>query len=316
MNRDFSFMQPRYSMLVACACLALLARPALANNDELDEAPAPKAQATAPSSSTSDDDADLAVKLPNFLGLSGMQDMIDARIPTGLTIRGGARLEQSKENLKGQLMEFKREQLNLQAYAGVAALELFEVGARLPFEVNRTSKGVKFDGGHTRRKGDSVGDLDVAGKISLRLGPLAIAPYVMGTLPSGDRRFSREAGGKVGGAVTVSVLKSIVNFHANVDGAWLEGGEWAINYRTGVSVVPLATKILLLRPYVFLNGRQSLARDSGADLRVATGVQALLFDFITLEAGGSYRFLSQATPSDLETDTGTYSFHVGAGVAF
>jgi hypothetical protein len=317
-ERDSFIPGLRFCAVVACAGLVLLARPAFANGDmDTDAGPPPvPAQATSPSTSTSDDDADLAVKLPNFFGLSGMQDMIDARIPTGLTIRGGVRLEQTKSDLHGPLMNFKADQLNLQAYAGVAALELFEVGARLPFEINHTSKGLRIDGGHTRKDGDTFGDLDVGGKFSIRFGPLALAPYLVATLPSGDRRFNNTAGGRVGGAATVSILKSIVNFHANVDGAWLEGGDWAIDFRTGVSVVPLATKILLLRPYVFLNGRQSLAKNAGTDLRVAAGVQGLLLDFITVEAGGSYRFMNGTTPHDLEIDDGTWAFNIGAGVAF
>src|SRR5205807_8801507 len=131
-----------------------------------------------------------------------------------------------------------------QAYAGVAAMELFEVGARLPFELNHTTRGWKLDGGATRKSGDNVGDLDVGGKISIRLGPLSVAPYALGTLPSGDRRFDHAVGGKVGGAATISVLKSIVNVHANADLAWLSGGDWGVDYRFGVSLVPIASKIL------------------------------------------------------------------------
>ncbi|MEZ0230696.1 MAG: hypothetical protein ACAI25_18890 [Planctomycetota bacterium] len=309
-------MTLRFSIAaVACACL--LARPAYANGDgEAMDEPPQKTQSTAPPVSSSDDDAGMAVKLPNTLGLSGFGDMIDARIPTGLTIRGGVRLEQQKSELKGPLMEFKSEQLNMQAYAGVAVLELFEVGARLPFEFNRTSKGVKVNGGSTRKGDDNFGDLDLGAKLSIRLGPVALAPYAVITIPSGDRRFVKDAGGRVGGAVTVAILKSILNFHGNLDAQWAEGNHWAINYRTGVSFVPLATKLLLLRPYIFLDGKQALANESGADLRVAAGAQALLFDFITVEAGGAYRFFTQATPSELDHDEGTWSFHVGAGVAF
>ncbi len=315
MKRDHDSLTFCLSIGVACASLAL-ARPAYAEGDvEIDE-PAAPAQTPAPKAhSTSEDDADMAVKLPNFMGLSGMQDMIDARIPTGFTIRGGARLEQTKSELDGPLMNFKNKQLNMQAYAGVALLELFEVGARIPFQLNRTSKGIKFDGGE-RHENDQFGDLDVGAKLSIRLGPMSLAPYVVLRLPSGDRRVSREAGGRAGGAMTISILKSIVNFHANVDGQWAEANHWSVNYRTGVSIVPLATKLILLRPYVFLDGRQALGNDAGADLSVAAGVQALLLDFIPLEAGGSYRFLAQTTPHEVPEDDGTWAFHVGAGVAF
>jgi hypothetical protein len=298
------------SFIVVCLFSALLGSTALAGEGE-GEAQQPPAP---PTSSTHD--ADLAIKLPNFLGLSGMRDMIDARVPTGLTIRGGLRLQQAKESLEGPLLELDRDTFDLQAYAGLAALELFEVGARLPFELDHTSKGVKVNGGHTRKKGDVFGDLDLGAKLSIKVGPVALAPYALATLPSGDRRFSKDAGGALGGAATVSLFDSRFAVHANIDGGWFEGGNLGIRWRFGVSAVPLATKILLLRPFVYLDGRQRIETNAGTELRVAAGAQALLLDFITLDAGFEFRFLSQTTPSELANDQGTWKFEIGAGVVF
>jgi len=313
----------RLTALLVGASLLALDRPAragdgadLGSSPPTDQAPpaeaAPKAEASTSSGSHS---ADLAIKLPNFQGLSGMQDMVDARVPEGLTIRGGLRMEQQKTDLKGPLLDFSQETFDLQAYAGVAAMKLFEVGARLPFELNHQTEGNR-SGGHNRWSSSNVGDLDVSGKIAICFGNLTLAPYALFTLPTGQHRFDDVVGGRVGGAATLTALDSILAVHANVDGAWISGGHWVIDYRVGVSVVPLATKILLVRPYIFLNGKQALETNPGSDLRVAAGVQGLLFDFVTVELGGSYRFLSQATPTEFGTDEGTWAVQLGAGVAF
>jgi hypothetical protein len=304
-------------LLTALACSLALAAPALAGDEAAGAAPTAGSSSTPSStSSTSSDAAEIAVKLPNFFGLSGMQDLFDARVPTGLTIRGGLRMEQSMQNLQGPIIHFDQQILDLQAYAGVAALELFEVGARLPFEFNRTTKGLKISGGSEHQSGSNLGNFDLAGKISIRFGQLSLAPYAVLTFPTGSPKFDSPGGARVGGAATVSILNSVLNLHANVDGAWISGGNWAIDYKIGVSVVPLATKIVALRPYVFLRGVQQIDNNPGSDLRVAAGVQGLLFDFITVEVGMSYRFLSDTTPHDLPDDNGTWSFNIGAGVAF
>jgi hypothetical protein len=245
-----------------------------------------------------------------------MQDMIDARIPQGLTIRGGLRFEESRQNLDGPIMSFDQSQYNLQAYAGVAALQLFEVGGRLPFELNHSSTGYKLSDSSKIESGSNVGTFDLAGKISLRLGQLTLAPYLIASFPTGDPRFDTMAGGRVGGAASIALFKSMLVLHANVDGAWLSDGHWALDYRFGASGVPIATKVLLLRPYVYLDGVQQLGNTPGCDLSVRGGVQGLLLDFLTVEVGGSYRFVAQDIPSGQSNDLGTWSFNIGAGVAF
>jgi hypothetical protein len=267
-----------------------------------------------------DDDAERALKLANFRGLSGMQDLIDARVPTGLVIRGGVRLEEAHSDLHGHMFDFSQEKIDLQAYAGVAAFSLFEVGARLPFEIDHTTKTFSINGGATRRSGDQFGDLDLAGKLSLKLGWFALAPYAQVTLPSGDRRFDHSTGAELGGAVSAALLQSRVVLHANVSGQFIDTGNWALNFRGGVSVVPLASKVLVLRPYIYLDGHSTFIGRTGSDLSVAAGAQALLLDFIQVEAGASYRFLANGGNGPARdgpsNDTGTWSLSIGAGVAF
>jgi hypothetical protein len=299
---------------VALVALSLLATtPAWAQED----APAAPPARKAADASSDEGVADHAIKLPNFYGLSGMREMIDARTPDGLTIRGGVRLQQQKESTAGHLIEFDRERLDLQAYAGVALFSFVEAGARLPFEWNKQSKGFRTSGGHDRDDGSGVGDLDVAAKISIPLGPIALGPYLKATIPtSSSPHFDKHRGGEVGAAASAGLFGQALVFHANVDGGWRDGGWTSINYRFGVSVVPFATKILLVRPYVYLDGKQRLHDQAGSELRVAAGAQALVLDFITLEAGGDYRFLNDATAHGLGDDRGTWTFEIGAGVAF
>lgn len=263
-----------------------------------------------------DDDANLATKLPNFLGLSGMRDMIDARTPQGFTLRGGVRLQQDKEDLHGALIDVKREELDMQAYMGLALAGFFEAGARLPFSVIHTAHGLRFDG-HDHSGGKGIGDLDIAAKVTLPLTPeLTLAPYVTAQLPTGDKRFSLKSGVDVGGALTMTALDEVVAFHVNVAGSWHEGGDTEIKFRVGPSLVPIATKVILLRPYVYLDGREVLHSDTGLDLRVAFGAQALLFDLLTVEIGADWRFMAQPVPEGIARDEGTWRVEVGAGVAF
>jgi hypothetical protein len=119
----------------------------------------------------------------------------------------------------------------------------------------------------------------------------------------------------VGGAATATLLDSRLAFHVNVDGSFRDNTQ-ALHYRVGTSVVPIATNVILLRPFAYLDGRAFIRDASGGDLRVAAGAQALLFDFLTLQAGFDYRFLDDSEPSKNSTDKGTWAFDIGAGVAF
>jgi hypothetical protein len=312
----------RYTVLMATAIgFALAALPARGQDADA----APKPQVGTPKGSTggassSEDDADLATKLANFRGLSGMQDLVDARVPNGLVIRGGVRFEQEHQDLSGHVLDFSQDKINLQAYAGVAALGLFEVGARLPFELDHSTKVLHLTSGGAHRNGDQFGDLDLGGKISLRLGWFSLAPYALATLPTGDRTFDHATGATIGGAVTAALLKSVLCLHANCDAQYIDGGQWNLNWRAGLSVVPIATKAILLRPYAFLQGKQAYYGQTGTDIWVAVGAQALLLDFIQVEAGGRYRFVDNGGvgperygPSH---DEGSWAAEVGAGVAF
>jgi hypothetical protein len=325
----------RFSTTVgALTCALVLAGSAFAADDDLgppSHVPPPPGAAAAPPAgpaapnappdkpdkpAAEKNDADRAIKLSNFFGLSGMRDMIDGRIPSGITIRGGFTWQNEEENLKGTFEDFSSNRISLQAYGGVAALDLFEVGGRLPFEIDHTTKGYTLTGGHTRESGSSVGNLDLAGKIAIPVGPLTLAPYAIATFPSGDPRFDKSTGFAVGGATTIAVFGSRLAIHANVDGAWRSGGQVAIDYRIGASIVPLATSVILVRPFLYLDGAQELDHAPGSNIRIAAGAQALLFDFLTFELGGDYRLLGTANPDSLSKDLGSWTVDLGAGVVF
>jgi hypothetical protein len=261
-------------------------------------------------------DADLATKLPNFIGLSGFRDVIDARTPKDFTLRGGLFLQQSKQDLHGNLIDMHANQYDLQAYMGIALLGMIEFGAGLPFSVQHTTNGLRFDGSD-RESGRGVGNLQLGGKLTIQITPeLALAPYVVGQLPSANSSLDQKSGIDFGGAVTATAYESRVAFHANVAGSWHEGGDVSIKFRFGPSFVPIASKVILLRPFVYLDGTEEMNSNKGLDLRVAFGVQSLVLDLFTLSLGADYRLVAQSVPEGITHDDGTWRIDVGVGVAF
>jgi hypothetical protein len=263
----------------------------------------------------------LALKLPNFYGTSGFGNMFDARTPEGLTIRAGARLRQEKEELKGQLFELHQQELSFDGYAGIALFKVLEVGARLPFQIERSTRGMQLSelGGHQRKRNDGIGDLDVAAKVSIDLGgPVSLAPYAIARFPTASKRLDIDSrsGVEVGGAMTGELFESVLALHANVSARWLEHGDTSVRFRVGPSLTPLATSVLLVRGFVYLDGEHALHDNPGTDLRVAAGGQVLLFEVLTAELSGSYRFHASTPPQGLKNDEGTWSLELGAGFAF
>ena len=92
-------------------------------------------------------------------------------------------------------------------------------------------------------------DLDVAGKVSLDIGPVALAPYMVGKLPTGDGSLEDLARFEFGAAATFTILQEYFALHANIGGFTEEEGLQGFRYRIGASVVPFATDFLLVRIY-------------------------------------------------------------------
>lgn len=254
-------------------------------------------------------DAEPAINLPGRLGLTGFQDMVDARVPSLLSVRGGLRYDALVENKKiGGVLdaELDREQHQFGAFVGVSALGLLDAAVRFPFVYRRDTAEVDGLPDPSGSYDQGWGDIDVAGKVAIGLGPIVLAPYAWGKLPTGEPDVGDVAELEWGGAATFSILNEYVAVHANLAGVNIEGGETAFRYRLGASVVVFASEALLVRVYGYGDGVEYEGHaDSDFDLDL--GVQTIFMKIFYAELGGSVRLVDAGTLDD--------DFKDGAGAA-
>lgn len=253
-------------------------------------------------------DAEAAIGLPGRLGLTGFQDMVDARVPALLNVRGGLRYDVfvSNREFGGAFdAELEREEHQFGAFIGVSALGLLDASLRFPFIYRKDSAEVNGLPDPSGSYDQGWGDLDVAGKASFGLGPIVLAPYLYGKLPVGEPDVGDLAELEYGGAATFSILNQYLAVHANLSGVQVEGGEAAFRYRLGASVVVLATDALLVRVYGYGDGIEyEGSTDSDFDLDL--GVQAILFKFFFAELGATVRLVDAGKiDDDLKKDLGS-----------
>lgn len=237
-------------------------------------------------------DAEPAINLPGRLGLAGFQDMVDARSPGTLSVRGGLRYDVLVQRRDFDVIdvELDREQHEVGAFVGVSALGLLDAAVRFPFIYRRDTAEVKGFPDPSGSYDQGWGDIDVAGKVSFGLGPITLAPYAHGKLPTGEPDVGEVAELEWGGAATFSLLNEYVALHANLAGVNIEGGEVALRFRLGASFVVFASDALLLRVYGYGDGVEWEGHaDTDFDLDV--GVQAILFKIFYAELGGSVRLV-------------------------
>lgn len=254
-------------------------------------------------------DAEAAINLPNRLGLAGFQDMVDARVPDLLSVRGGLRYDAFVQNrdFDGAVeAEIDREQHDFGAYVGVSALGLLDAAVRFPFIYRRDTAEVDGLPDPSGSYDQGWGDIDVAGKVAIGLGPIVLAPYAHGRLPTGEPDVGEVAELEWGGAATFSILNEYVAVHANLAGLNVEGGETAFRYRLGASVVVLATDALLLRVYGYGDGIEYEGH-ADSDFDIDLGVQAIVMKIFFVEVGGSVRLVDAGKIDDEVKD--------GAGAA-
>jgi len=273
-----------------------------------------------------------AIKLAGTIGLTGFRDMVDARVPDGLSIRGGIRydllvVDQDFSGAVRATRKADRHEFTL--YGGASLLGLIDAAARIPYlytddEINRR--------GLVDRDADEDigwGDFDLAAKVALEVGPLDVAPFVFGRFPTGEPDVRDLAEFHYGAAATFSFFGDFIAAHANLAGVQIEEGLSAFRYRFGVSLVGVATSALLVRVYGYLDGVEFEGRaDSDIDLEL--GAQAILFELITVEVGASTRLLDSGFLDDSAKealagqnvfdrhfdDDGTWQLQVGVGVVF
>jgi hypothetical protein len=273
-----------------------------------------------------------AVNLPGNLGLAGMQDMVDARVPKLIAVRAGLRyaLQVRDQDFRGAVDATRElERHDVIAYAGASLLGLADAAVRFPFVYRRDDTdlhGVREQ--FRARYDEGWGDLDVAGKVGLSLGDwITVAPFAFGRLPTGEPDVRDLARFEWGAAATISVLNQYVSVHGNVAGLTEEEGLQGFRYRLGVSLVPVATDPVLLRIYGYGDGLEYEGR-ANSDFDLDFGVQAILFKMFTVELGSSVRIVDAGYIDDTLKDTlraegifdrhfrddGTWELHLSVGV--
>lgn len=273
-----------------------------------------------------------AVNLPGNLGLAGMQDLVDARVPKLIAVRAGLRyaLQVRDQDFRGAVHATRElERHDVLAYAGASLFGVADAAVRLPFVYRRDDTDLRGLRDQLRARHDEGwGDLDVAGKVALSLGDwITVAPFASGKLPTGEPDVRDLGRFEWGAAATLSVLNQYVSVHGNVAGLTEEEGLQGFRYRLGASFVPVATDPLLLRVYGYADGLEYEGR-ANSDFDVDFGLQAVLFKLFTVELGSSVRIIDGGYIDDTLRDTlraegvfdrhfrddGTWELHLSAGV--
>ncbi|MBL4847500.1 MAG: hypothetical protein JKY65_18435 [Planctomycetes bacterium] len=283
-------------------------------------------------SSEGDRGAGLAIRLPGRIGLTGFQDMVDARSPKGpFSIRGGVRYDVTmiEQDFDGAVRNTREKEIHdLSIYVGGSLFGLVDVSARIPWsyrvEENNLS-GLR----DTVDRDHGWADFDFAAKVTLQLGPVTLAPYVKGRFDTGEPEVNDLMEFEWGAAGTFSILNDYVSFHGNAAGFTREQGLFAVKFRLGVSFVVWTGPALTLRVYGYGDGVEYEGR-AKTDGDFEFGAQAILFEFLTVEVGASVRlldagYLDETTKDSLRAqnvydrhfdDEGTWQIQLAIGVVF
>lgn len=249
-------------------------------------------------------------------GLVGMRDLIDARVPSTINVRGTIKFHHESLNTDSRALFHTVDTYSCDLIAGASALGLIDAGAKLPATV-RVQKDV-FHGGPGRRiQAEGVGDLQLSGKVGLGLGPwITLAPYATVHWDTGSRLLEKTNELHFGAAATAAILDERVGVHLNLTNVSYASGKWALGYRLGVSLVPFASDLVVLRLFAYLDGKEFIGhRVRGNDARLFGGVQALFFEIITAEVSFGMKFYAGDLRHYLRDDA-TYGLDMGAGVSF
>ncbi len=257
------------------------------------------ALALAPGALAEESDAEPAIGFPGTLGLTGMRDMVDARVPAVLSIRAGARYDVTvlEHKFRSAFRAARNQQSHeFTLYGGASALGLLDASVRLPFVYRRD--GIEFDGQPSPRAryDQGWGDLDVAAKVAWGLGPVVLSPFAFGKLPSGEPDVGDFARFEYGVAATFDFLNRYLAVHANLAGVQAEEGRQAIRYRLGASAVVWADEGFVVRVYGYGDGIE-YEGSIDSDFDVDFGVQALL-GLLTFELGMSVRLVDTGQIDD------------------
>ena len=204
-----------------------------------------------------DSDAARAIALPGRLGLTGFNDMVDARTPKLISVRAGLRYDfDIQERDFDGAVKATREKVEheLELYAGGSVFGLVDVSARLPYVFRREENALRGVADFADRD-RGWGDFDLAAKVTLNCGGFfSVAPYVHGRFATGEPEVEGLYSGTYGVAATASILNDYLAVHGNVAGFQQEQGLSSLIFRAGVSFVAWSDDMLLLRVYGYADG--------------------------------------------------------------
>ncbi|MBI3723188.1 hypothetical protein HY251_04420 [bacterium] len=259
-------------------------------------------------------DAQAAINFPSSRGLAGMRDMIDARVPEKLAVRGLLRFEHDSLNVESDAIAHSVDVYAAELILGASALSIVDVGFRLPVEFRVDKHDIR--GFSSRRvSANGVGDAELSGKAGFKLGPITLGPYATIHVNSGSALLEKHNELQLGGAAALSLLDDRLAVHLNVSEVAFSSGKWAIGYRLGASVVPWADDLIVLRVYGYFDGLEYAGtKIQGNDVRAAVGVQAIVFKFVIVDFGSYIRLYDGDLPRHVR-DVATYGINFGGGVS-
>jgi hypothetical protein len=257
-----------------------------------------------------------SVGFSSSTGLVGMRDMIDARVPSLLNIRGMLKFHHESTNVDSRQFLYSDDSYAVDVIAGASALGLVDAGLRLPMTV-RIQRTAIHGGPDRSIQSEGFNDLELSGKVGFQLGPwIALGPYVTVHANTGSKLLDKRNEMHIGTCGTASILDDRIGVHVNLSNVTYSGGKWAFGYRLGASVVPFASDMVVLRLFAYLDGKDYIGHKiRGNDARLFGGVQALFFKLVTAEVSFGMKFYAGDLRSYLRDD-GTYGLDIGAGISF
>ncbi len=271
---------------------------------------------TRPPRESRDPEGKRSIGFASTVGLTGMRDLIDARVPSTINVRGMIRFDNESLNLDSASQSHSLDTYDLDLIAGASLLGMLDAGFHLPLQY-RVVRDALHGGPSRRISADGVSDAEISGKVGFALGPwISIGPYATLHWNTGSSLLDKTNELRLGGCGTLSFLDDRVAAHVNFTNINYDGGKWALGYRLGASVVPLLSDFLLLRVFVYLDGKDFIGtRVQGNDTRIFGGVQALFFKFVTAEFSMGWKIYNGDLPVFVH-DVSTYGIDVGGGVSF
>lgn len=264
-----------------------------------------------------EDEGRRSVGFSGTRGLTGMREMVDARVPELLNVRGMLRFEHESLNLESNAFAHSVDTYAAEGIGGVSALGMLDAGIRYPLEIRVNKDDVRGVSSHQVTI-EGVGDPELSGKVAFKLGPVSLGPYGTAHFNIGHKSLEHTNKWDLGACGTLAILNDHVAVHGNI--TWVRTfvhfgpGKFAFGYRLGGSVVPWADETLVLRLYLYLDGLE-YGGTPGSDVKVAVGAQALLMKILTVEIGSFVKVEDGDLPTQIR-NVGTYGINFSAGVSF